>query len=949
MRTKGRKWYRVVLCGLLGLAMGMGSAAAQSTNTSGIDGKVTDESGAVLPGVTVTISSPALQMPQLTTVTDSQGFYRFAALPTGTYRVAYELSGFQKLTRTGLYVAVGFVATIDVKLKIGQVEESVTVSGEAPVVDVRHSSVNANVTNESLNALPTTRDFEEIAEMAPGSRVSSGVPDVGGNRIASDRGSVQNYGSLNGGQTPMLDGINTDGTSGYFDVGSLQEVQIKSGGNDAQYATAGLIWVGVVKSGGNQFHGEGLIQAETPGLQSNNLDTVLQSEGVTHGTPISRYYDVNASLGGRILPDRLWFFGSVRQQDYKAQVVGFCGGPGTTGYYTPGCDPGYADNTIKNYTGKVTTQLSRTQKLEGFYTWGNKVTPDMAGSALQSHESANNYTLPNYITKGEWTWVPSNQSLVNVYIGQTHWTSLALPYSDQPSAIDISTNRRYGASFNTIGNDISPAGSNSGRQQYDASYTYYKTSFLGGSHEFKVGAEFTREWYDKYENLRGAGTGGAGNEYIEYFNKGLPFEVLLENAPLNSLNNVNNQSAYARDSWRLGERLTLDLGLRWERYHAFLPAQSHPADQYFPAANFPFQDLYRWTAPAPRFGVAYALTEDKRNVLKASYGRYNFKLLASDSVAIRTFNQNDWSAALYRWNDPGCVGPDTGCTFDPSQQGAFVGYQGGKNTVFNPDIQQPKIDEVTVRFERELMKNFQLRFGYIFKRMFDQYQLVNLAAPYSKYDVPVNAVAPNGAPVTYYDLDPALAGPQFQQFSYVNTAGYSDHFNNYEVAAEKRLSNGWQLNAYYLATKRNVWINGVPQTPDAAFYPQDTTWEQTLRFSGSYATRWGINTGAVFTHQSGLAVQSSSVFTTGLKTLGSLTLPLEPVGAERLPGVNLLSLRVDKRFALPKGNLTALFEVYNTLNTNVITGETFLYGAAFHTITSIVPPRVARVGLTYAF
>jgi hypothetical protein len=406
---------------------------------------------------------------------------------------------------------------------------------------------------------------------------------------------------------------------------------------------------------------------------------------------------------------------------------------------------------------------------------------------------------------------------------------------------------------------------------------------------------------------------------------------------------------FARDNWRLGENLTIDVGLRWERYHAFLPAQSHPADQYFPAASFPFQDLYNWRAPAPRFGFAYALTQDKRNVVKASYGRYNFKLLASDSVAIRTFNQNDWSTALYRWNDPGCTGPDTGCKFDPSQLGAFVAYQGGKNTTFNSGIEQPKIDEVTVRFERELMNNFELRFGYIFKRMFDQYQLVNLATPYSAYNVPVSAVAPNGSSITYYDLNPAFAGPAFQQFGYVNTAGYSDHFNNFEVATEKRLSNGWQMVAYYLATKRNVWINGVPQTPNAAFYPQDTTLEQTLRFSGSYLTRWGINGGVIYTHQSGLPVQTTSVFTAGLKQLASVTLPLEPIGTERLPGVNTLSLHVDKRLALPKGKLTVLFEVYNTLNTNIITGETFLYGAAFHTITSIVPPRVARLGLTYAF
>src|SRR4029450_2083724 len=204
---------------ILALLVGVTSAAAQtSTLSSGIEGRVTDESGAAMPGVSVPIKSPALQTPELESVSDELGRYRFAQLPGGVYTVTFQLAGFKTVTREGLRVDANFVATIDARMNIGQVEETVTVTGDSPVVDVRSTTVVSNIKEETIEVLPTSRGYEDIGKLAPGIRVD-GVPDVGGNKTGGGRGSLVNYGSSNGGSTLMLDGGKTGGTRGDFGMG----------------------------------------------------------------------------------------------------------------------------------------------------------------------------------------------------------------------------------------------------------------------------------------------------------------------------------------------------------------------------------------------------------------------------------------------------------------------------------------------------------------------------------------------------------------------------------------------------------------------------------------------------------------------------------------------------------------------------------------------------------
>src|SRR5688572_23970629 len=259
-------------------------ADAQTGGSSGvIHGTITDESGAALPGVTATLTSPAIQVGQIVVLSDAEGSYRFPQLPVGSYRITYELAGFNTLVREELRLPVGFVARVDVALKIGQIEESVTVTGQSPVIDVTSTTTSVNFTTETLNEIPRGRDLAMIYSMAPGVTLA-GTPDVGGSNMSNR----QNIASEGVGLQPKLqiEGMNIvlsdDQNSGvYFNSDTLEEIQIRTSGNDAEVSTPGLSMVGVIKSGGNDFHGRYGYALQTPKLQSNNLDDHLRSQGLT--------------------------------------------------------------------------------------------------------------------------------------------------------------------------------------------------------------------------------------------------------------------------------------------------------------------------------------------------------------------------------------------------------------------------------------------------------------------------------------------------------------------------------------------------------------------------------------------------------------------------------------------------------------------------------------------
>ena len=238
----------------LGIVCALVAAPAftQGPTSGSINGTVIDTSGAVLPGVTVSATSP-IQMGVQTSVTNAQGIYRFPSVTPGTYAITYELPGFAKVVREGIVINLGFTATVNVQLNVASLEETVTVSGVSPVVDVTSTTSTFNVTQTMLESLPNARDIWSIMGQSPGIRVSS--IDVGGSRAGTQTG-FETFG-FSGQARVQVDGVNTTegtGSAGfYYDYGSFDEIQLGADGTDASASTPGLQLNAVIKSGGNQL------------------------------------------------------------------------------------------------------------------------------------------------------------------------------------------------------------------------------------------------------------------------------------------------------------------------------------------------------------------------------------------------------------------------------------------------------------------------------------------------------------------------------------------------------------------------------------------------------------------------------------------------------------------------------------------------------------------------
>jgi hypothetical protein len=276
-------------------------AWAQSAGST-IQGTVTDESGGAVPGVTVTVAAPELQVGKIAAVTEADGSYRVRDLPAGTYRITFELAGFKTVAQTDFRLTIGFVARVDATMVVGGLEESVTVSGASPVVDLTTTTTSSVLSRRTLDAVPVSQGITAVYNVTPG--LTTSVVDVGGsktgNRIAS-----QNYGP---GQvsTIRIEGIDiADGTDTgvYSSSFGMDEIQVRTSGNSAEVSPPGTAMVGVLKSGSNEFHGTYYVNEETPGLQSNNVTSLLRAQGLTSTNPIKHQYDTSGDFGGGMCPD----------------------------------------------------------------------------------------------------------------------------------------------------------------------------------------------------------------------------------------------------------------------------------------------------------------------------------------------------------------------------------------------------------------------------------------------------------------------------------------------------------------------------------------------------------------------------------------------------------------------------------------------------------------------
>src|SRR5262245_10453391 len=533
-----------------------------------IVGVVTDGTGGALPGVTVTVTGPALQVPSVVGVTDAKGEFRVSPLPPGTFTVTYELSGFQTVKRDGVRLALGFTATMDQVMGLGTVSETVTVSGQSPLVDVKNPATSVDMSAEWLEILPTNRDgLKALMGTMPGVRTNL---DVGASSL-SDTVVFRSFGQA-GQSWQMLEGImfstpNSGGANGsHIDFNALDSTRVQTVGSAAEMPRRGIMLDAVMKSGGNEFHGDAVYYGSSGALEGSNLTSALSAQGLRNVPKLHELWDYGGTLGGRIIPSKLWFFASVRSTGFNREIL--------DAFYTDGT-PMENNRRLPYYSAKVSYQMTQANKLSGFYHKAKEF-ERRGGSRFVPAESRTVYEGPLATWGGTWQIVKGNSLVASIQSGafyQKAWYFAEPSYDNLRAGKEDTASAHKLASLDTftamLTGDVTNDGQWLHRYRYPSKGTvsYYKPNFFAGSHQFKAGFDFINSGYNQNQRTKPAGN------YDLRFNNGTGTQIITYNYPVTPLNFGNYSGLYFQDAWSVGRRLNLSLGVRWSTEDAFAPAQ----------------------------------------------------------------------------------------------------------------------------------------------------------------------------------------------------------------------------------------------------------------------------------------------------------------------------------------------------------------------------------------
>jgi len=941
------------------------SSATASAQTATILGQVTDQSGAVLPGVTVTATSPALQVPELSVVTNEEGEYRLAPLPIGVYQLAFDLAGFRPAQRQDVRLGVGFTAKIDMQMGLATVAESVTVSAASPVVDVSSTAPSTLLTKEFLELTPTTRNGTmSLLTLAPGVR---SYLDIGGSQLA-ENSQTRAFGQ--GGQVWFtLDGISTTnlteggGSGSFWDSQTIEEARVQSLGTDAEAPTRGVQVYAIVKSGGNDFHGSGFFAGTQGNLQADNLDDDLRAEGFTVGSTVDHQYDVSGDLGGRIIRNKLWFYGAARRRLQELTIFGALKADGTPAN----------DQVTQNYfTQKFSYQATASNRFIVFNMY-QKGRESNKQDDLRSYESREDKDNKHPVSKIEWEGVRGSSLIASVLYGRLRQDSTARFLGGPVGREDLETGVVTGE--NVVNGERSRHTVNHTK----GTVTFFKPNWGAGNHEFKGGAEY-------FTNFNSRSLQPKPFNYHLLYNNGVPDQIALFNAPVYPEQNVNYMGTYLRDNWTVGRRLTLSLGLRYSRQTANVPEQcrdaaSAPSNIMFPAQCFDEVDLATWNGVAPRLRAALDVAGDGKTVIKGGWGRYDhMRNVTPDALRM---NRNSIAYGIFNWRDTnGNNDYDTGeVNLDPTGPD-FIRTTGMEFEAIaptfqvNPDEKQPKVDEYSLSFEHELVQNFAVRVTGLYVQQKNVIRIENLLRPFSAYNVPITSTDPgpdgelgtsdDGGAFTYYEFPESLAGAQNERYFTITDPNVNQTFKSIELSGSKRLANRWQMMASYSATKKDVPVttglaprdfgDGFRTIHEVGFYTPndninraDRTWEWDAKFSGSYLLPADVLVSANFHHISGDVYARTVQFRDGV-TIPSIRLNVEPIGSIRSPNINNLTFRVEKDFRLRTAQKLAVrLDIYNALNANTATRIQPNSGETFLGTRDIMFPRLAEISASYTF
>jgi hypothetical protein len=935
--------------------------------TGEIHGRVVDASGAVLPGVTVTVDGPALIRPE-PAVTTETGAFSFPRLPAGTYDVTFDLTGFRQVVQQGVRVETGFSAQINVRLELSTVQESITVTGESPVVDTRQTTTGTTFTQEILQGIPTARDPWVLLEQTPG--VVMNQQNVGGNK-SGQQSTFTVHGTQMGNSIWNVDGVTitdmaaTGAASVYFDFDSFHEISFTTGGADASVQTGGVNLNFITRSGGNTPRGSGRFFVSDNDFQSTNVTPELRAQGAGSGNPLKNIQDYGVEIGGPIVRNKVWLWGAFGKQDIEVGVIGFLK-PGAT-------DPNNPDNletdltVLENYNVKLNAQPWQPHRLSFLYTFSDKLRNARGAGPLNPPETTFRQSGPTPIYKWGHQWVMSDRLVLDTTIGYVdggfrldfHEDELA----DVQRLLETTNNGLARSNQNSI--NVRP------QKEVKTDGNYFASNVWGADHALKFGARWRDTPFNTGGHIGGFVTGRLVN------GRAVEADLHRDN---NSRTSLSSVSAYLQDSLSRG-RLTINAGLRAD-YHKdeALAAQigANPiVPDFLPALDFPGADPgVSFLDVSPRLGATWDVTGNAKTIAKASVNRYYGQFVGTAGI----LNPVGLTTARFPWSDANGDLTVQRSELDLTRLLAFSANYNPANpsnvvsaNLVDPDLKNDIVNEVIVGLDHELMADFGVGVAYIHRRIgrFTFNVPAGLTAEQFRA-VPFTASCGNAscaAPTytsEYFVLDAPIAGSRVE-----TNQDFRRIFHGLEITARKRMSNRWMLNGS--VTLNSATYNAPPagfqdtingDIFGAAALPLDPTnrdftqGEQTLingtrwtaKLSGLYQLRWGVNVAGTLNARQGFAFIPNLLSPNRGNGLGTIRVMVEPYAATRYDNLVLLDFKAEKRFSIGRTNVIGSVDVFNVTNTNTVLARvTTQNSTTANRVTEITGPRVVRFGLRFNF
>lgn len=972
-------------CLILVALLATGQAFAQTAfNTGSVYGKVFGDDGQPLPGVTITVESEG--MSPRTAFTGDGGGYRFVGLEPGTYAVTFSLQGFTEVRQEDIKLNAGSNVNLEITLRPAT-SEQVVVSGEAPLVDTKKTSTSSSYNSEYLKSVPSARDPWVILDQTPGIDVDR--INVGG----SQSGQQSNFTSKGGSFTSnawSYDGVDISdpaaqgATPTYYDFDSFEEIQVTTGGQDPAIATGGVVINFITKRGGNSWSGQGSGYFDNDSLQTDNVDSDLQAQHFAKANGIDKIYEYGGDIGGPIMKDKAWIWGAYRKQDITTHTatVLLHNQRNTALNGTPS---GNAPQHIVLDDVNLKFNVAYNPENEGSYQYlyGNK---SFAGRfALppnqQAPESTFDQSGPTNMYKAAHTWIPNPSLFLDAKFAfiENKFTFAPMPGVD-PNAQPVF---RLGHGNTYIEKGIYYT-YDTKRPQYTFSEdtNYFKQNWAGGDHEFKFGFAYKTTDITSLTQY--------GGDVILYDLTGNPHDAsagfgLAKFRYGDIKYNMTNMGAYVGDTWRM-DRLTLNLGLRFDHYSTKALASSQEANKIvpdlLPALSFSGADGPTFNDISPRIGATYDVSGTGKTIIRGNYARFYDGMNPGPAAHLDPLSYTGLYMYYYDANADGRI--DRSEVLDsygvystfggmiPGNAAATIANRAASRTI-DSNYSGQSTDEFMIGGEHQFGENYSAGASYTHRKYSNLEDYYRPGITSSDFVCePLTTVNPvTGETFTNDFCDTTHF---IDAFHLLNVNNRSRTYDGVEFSFGKRMSNNWmaRVTGDIKSQKIHYGDNGQNfgdsfQDPTDIGFTNNTWWAEQSSGSGSggvfTGSRWGVKFSGAYQFPKDITVGGY------FKILDGDVVPIivrvfqqnyafayayplqEKFDAERFKTLYYSDLRVEKGFSMGSaGKVSVSADIFNLFNTNYTTriqrrAET----SQFREAQEIVSPRIVRFGFRYNF